>query len=216
MKQDHRSRRKRTDRQASSSAIGDAALTLFLRKGFRETTTDEIAALAGVSKQTIYRLFPDKEALFNALIRGSIEHARSFLRDAALAFDVSSDPRTVLQEVALKYVETTFQPKVLQLRRLVIAEAQRFPDLARTYYTEVPERTLAALADSFRRLAKQGALRVANPGAAARQFASLLIVLPLDRAMFGDPPTRAELKREALEGVDAFLAAYSAQTRRDR
>ena len=189
----------------------EAALTLFLRQGYRETTTDEIAALAGVSKRTIYHTFPDKENLFDTLVRGSIERAQSFLDDTSFALGGASDLRSAMQSVALKYVDTVFQSHVLQLRRLVISEANRFPELALSYYRQVPGRTIDSLAEDFRQLSKKGALRANDPGRMAQHFAALLIEHPLDMAMFGALTPIDELRKAALDGVDAFLAAYAAK-----
>jgi hypothetical protein len=62
------------------------------------------------------------------------------------------------------------QPQVLQLRRLVIGEAGRFPELGRTYYERGPERTVAALASWFQQLAERGRLRLDDPLIAANHF----------------------------------------------
>ena len=83
-------------------AIVDAATTMFLRKGYRDTSTDEIAALAGLSKQTIYRNFPDKHVLFDTIVRGVIDPLQSFLRDATLVLGATRDLRGDLREVAKK------------------------------------------------------------------------------------------------------------------
>jgi hypothetical protein len=104
------------------------------------------------------------------------------------------------------------QPRILQLRRLVIGEAGRFPQLGRTFYEQGPERTVDALATVFERLAERGALHADDPQLAAAHFNWLVMSIPLNRAMFlGDdrPPARAELNRYADAGARAFLAAYA-------
>jgi len=104
------------------------------------------------------------------------------------------------------------QPRILQLRRLVIGEAGRFPELGRTFYEQGPGRTIAALATVFARLAERGVLQLDDPQLAAAHFNWLVMSIPLNRAMFlGDdePPGRTELNRYADAGVRAFLAAYA-------
>jgi TetR/AcrR family transcriptional regulator, mexJK operon transcriptional repressor len=99
----------------------------------------------------------------------------------------------------------------VQLRRLVIGEAGRFPQLGRTFFELGPGRTIAALADTFERLAARGVLDVDDPRLAATQFNWLIMSEPLNRAMLlGDdgPPAPADLDRWALAGVRTFLAAY--------
>ena len=70
------STRRRTRSARKRSAILDAATTLFLRNGYRGTSMDEIAALAGVSKQTVYKHFADKESLFSEIVTGTVERRR--------------------------------------------------------------------------------------------------------------------------------------------
>ena len=62
------------------------------------------------------------------------------------------------------------QPRLMQLRRLVIAESSRFPELGRSFYEQGPGRTIAALAATFERLAARGLLAVDDPNLAAAQF----------------------------------------------
>jgi TetR/AcrR family transcriptional repressor of mexJK operon len=103
------------------------------------------------------------------------------------------------------------QPRMMQLRRLVIAEASRFPELGRTFYEQGPGRTISALATAFERLAARGLLQLENPLLAAAQFNWLIMSEPLNHAMLlGDdgPPDPADLERHADDGVRTFLAAF--------
>ena len=103
------------------------------------------------------------------------------------------------------------QPRLLQLRRLVIGEAGRFPELGRTFYERGPQRTVAALAAAFERLAERGVLQLDDPRLAAAHFNWLVMSAPINQAMLlGDDetPARADLDRYADSGVRAFLAAY--------
>jgi len=102
---------------------------------------------------------------------------------------------------------------VLRLRRLILGEAGRFPELARSYYERVPQRVYDALAALFSELRDEGRLRPEDPVLAAHHFAWLVLGLPLDRGMFMDtdhPPAAAELDRIADAAVTVFLAAYRA------
>ena len=103
------------------------------------------------------------------------------------------------------------QPRLMALRRLVIGEAGRFPELGRAFYERGAGRALALLAEAFERLSERGALRVDDPAIAAAHFNWLVMSAPVNRAMLlGDEaiPTPAELDRYADAGVRAFLAAY--------
>jgi TetR/AcrR family transcriptional repressor of mexJK operon len=195
---------------ASAGVIRDAATSLFLRRGYLGTSMEEIATLAGVSKQTVYTHFADKETLFTDLIQGATDRVDVFVEHLTAVLPDTDDVVADLRQVARRYLAQVLQPELLQLRRLVIGESGRFPELARTYYERAPERTLAALASCFGLLAERGLLRLDDPSVAAGHFAYLVLGAPLDRAMFcgtdGEPAP--DLERHADEAVRVFLARY--------
>ena len=208
---ERKARPRRAGRLASAGVIREAATTLFLRSGYLGTSMEEVATVAGVSKQTVYTHFADKERLFTDLILGATNRADDFLQYMTTVLQDTDDLETDLRQVARRYLGTVLQPELLLLRRLVIGESGRFPELAHTYYERAPERTLDTLASSFQRLAELGLLRLDDAPLAARHFAYLVLGAPLDRAMFcgGDGEmTPAELERQADAAVRAFLAAY--------
>ncbi|HEX2048903.1 MAG TPA: TetR/AcrR family transcriptional regulator [Acidimicrobiales bacterium] len=194
-------------------AILDAAATVFLRNGYVGTSMDEIAALAEVSKQTVYKHFSDKERLFTELVTTTVREASDPVHEEVLSLRDSGDVEADLRDVARRQLVKVMQPQVLALRRLVIGEVARFPQLGRTFYELGPGRTMAAMATAFERLAERGVLRVDDPSLAAEHFNWLIMSTPLNRAMLlGDdePPSRVELERYADAGVRVFLAAYPA------
>ena len=192
-------------------AILEAATEVFLRNGYLGTSMDEVAALARVSKQTVYKHFGDKERLFSEIVTGTVDEASDTVHSEVLELTDSGDVEKDLRDLARRQLELVIQPRILQLRRLVISEAARFPELGRTFYEQGPGRTIAALAAAFERLAAQGALQVDDPKLAAEHFNWLVMSIPLNRAMLlgqDEPLKRAELRRFADTGVRAFLAAY--------
>jgi TetR/AcrR family transcriptional repressor of mexJK operon len=191
-------------------AIMEAATTLFLRNGYQGTSMDEIAALAAVSKQTVYKHFADKERLFGDIILGITARAGEFAEVADRTLRDTDDLETDLRALARRYLATVMQPQVLRLRRLVIGEAGRFPELARSYYEHAQERVLTTLAARLRGLADRGLLRVDEPLVAASHLAFLVLGASLDKAMFrGDERAdAAELDHLADAAVRVFLAAY--------
>jgi TetR/AcrR family transcriptional repressor of mexJK operon len=200
----------RSDRKRR--AILEAGTTLFLRHGYRGTSMDEIAAIAGVSKQTVYKHFADKESLFSEIVISTVEEVAKPVHDEVLKLRDSGDLETDLRRLARQLLRRVMQPRILQLRRLVIGEAGRFPELGQTFYEQGPGRTIAALATVFERLADRGALRPGDPLLAAAHFNWLVMSIPLNRAMLlGDDesPATAELNRYADAGVRAFVAAYA-------
>jgi AcrR family transcriptional regulator len=193
-------------------AILEAGTTLFLRNGYRGTSMDEIAALAGVSKQTVYKHFADKESLFSEIVTSTVEEVAEPIHDEVLELQDSGDIEADLRGLARQLLGQVMQPRILQLRRLVIGEAGRFPELGRTFYEQGPGRTIAALATVFERLADRGVLQPDDPLLAAAHFNWLVMSIPLNRAMLlgeDELPASAELNQYADAGVRAFLAAYA-------
>lgn len=189
----------------------DAATSLFLRKGFSGTSVDDIAARAAVSKQTVYKHFVDKHQLFREIVLHVTERAEVFVHEIA-SRPWTGDLEADLRDLARRHLSAVVQPEVLQLRRLVIGEADRFPDLASSYYERGPRRVLAAIAGRFAELAEQGLLRIEDADLAANHFAWLVLAVPLDRAMFYGPSatlTDKELDRFADEAMRVFLSAYA-------
>jgi TetR/AcrR family transcriptional regulator, mexJK operon transcriptional repressor len=192
-------------------AIIDAADTLFLRHGYQSTSMDEIAALAEVSKQTVYKNFPDKEGLFTEIVLGTLDEAGEPFRELVEQLRHTTNLPADLRDVARQYLTTVMQPRVLQLRQLVIGEASRLPALAEAYYQRAPERTIRALAHCFEHLSGRGLLDAPDPLLAASHFAFLIVGRPLDRSLFCGPEsgyTPAELTALADAGTRVFLTAY--------
>ena len=205
---DRRSARKRR-------AIMDAATTLFLRDGYRSTSMDQVAADAVVSKPTVYSHFEDKEQLFREIVLGVTANAEQIitaLTSALYASDINTvaDLRIVLTDLARRYIDGVLRPNVLALRRLVISEAERFPDLARTYYEQAPSRAIVVIADALCGFENRGLLDLGDARLAAAQFAYLVLGIPQDRAQFcpTERPSPAERDLLATEAVRVFLAAY--------
>jgi TetR/AcrR family transcriptional regulator, mexJK operon transcriptional repressor len=108
---------------------------------------------------------------------------------------------------------------VVQLRRLVIAEANRLPALARLYYENAPSRTLNALAHGFGQLHDLDLLCAPDPPLAAEHFAFLIVGKPIDEALFiGGPRVLASIDADQYvrAGVQVFLAGYRAPARSSR
>lgn len=199
-------------------AILDATLSLFLEKGYSGTNTDEIAAVSSVSKQTIYRHFADKDDLVREAIKGVIATAEE---QGADAFDVlaeSDDLERDLRVFARRHIEDVIQPDIMRMRRRIIAEVDRLPDIALAWYEAAPKRAAEKLASCFERLRERGLLHMADPDLAAEQFNWLILSIPMNRAMF-DSASVADTTRHAdfaEAAVDVFLAAYGAASAQRR
>ncbi|MEV4219243.1 TetR/AcrR family transcriptional regulator [Nonomuraea sp. NPDC049725] len=191
--------------------IMDAAMEVFLRDGYVGAKTDEIAAAAGASKQTIYKHFGRKEQLFEEIVLDRLVGIDQIFKAAMTELATADDVETTLRAVAHKFVRALTQPSQLRVRRLVIAEAGRFPKLGRAYFEAGPERVHASLASCFEELARRGLLRIDDSLIAANHFTWLTTSIPVNKVMFcGDDVafTEAELDHYADSAVRVFLAAY--------
>ena len=193
-------------------AILDAALAEFLEHGYVAAGMDRIAARARVSKVTVYAHFADKRTLFEAVFTGAIAEAEragsAFVEALAESDDLPRDLRTF----ARRHIATVIAPHLVQLRRMLIGEAGRFPELARAWHRAAPERGHATLTAAITRLTERGLLRAPDPLLAAQHLNYLILSIPLNEAMFAvrESYDDAELHRWADEAVHVFLAAYTA------
>jgi TetR/AcrR family transcriptional regulator, mexJK operon transcriptional repressor len=201
--------------QRKRQAIAEAATEAFLGNGYTRTSMDDIARLAGVSKQTIYMHFSDKERLLFEVVMAIMTNASSPFDDDIHLLGDSEDLHADLCEHARQQLFVVMQPRPLQLRRLVIAESVTFPQLGRSFYDWGPGRTIKELTSVFRRLDKRGLLRAPDAARAASDFNWLIMSEPINKAMLlGDnqPPSRSSITRWADQAVRTFLAAYGAAT----
>ena len=193
------------------SAILDAALKVFLSSGYLGANMEEIAALSAVSKQTIYKHFSSKEALFVEIVNSMTDVASDTVHNQVPEIAYYKDIAEFLQIYAYRQLTVVLTPSLMQLRRLVIGEVARFPELARVLYERGPQRAIASLAQTFERLAGRGLLVMEDPLIAASHFNWLVMSEPLNKVMLlGDEaiPKPTVLRRYAAEGVRVFLAAY--------
>ncbi|MEO7135687.1 MAG: TetR/AcrR family transcriptional regulator [Vicinamibacterales bacterium] len=192
-------------------AVLDAATEVFLKGGYLGTNMDEIAALSGVSKQTVYKHFASKEALFVEIVSSMTGDTGDRVHNDAAELATDGDLAAYLEDYAYRQLVIVLTPLVMQLRRLVIGEVSRFPELAKVLYERGPLRAIGILAEMFERLAARGLLRIDDAKIAASHFNWLVMSHALNEAMLlGDAaiPRPAELRRQAAAGVKVFLAAY--------
>jgi AcrR family transcriptional regulator len=194
-------------------AILEAATEVFVRQGYLGATTDQVAAAASVSKQTVYKQFGDKQHLFAEVIgvttAGVVDRLTAVV---ARALGDVTDVRAALRDLAGGFLRGLLQPDVLRLRRLVVAEADRFPEVGRAWFEQGFDRALVVLGEALHRLEERGLLHdLGDPTLAAYQFAGLVMYLPMNQSMFagtGVLPPDDKLERIADSAVEVFLARY--------
>jgi TetR/AcrR family transcriptional repressor of mexJK operon len=194
----------------SRQLILEAARRVFLAEGYQAATVEQVAAEAGIAKRTIYNLYIDKESLFRATIFTAIAIAEGFA--AGLADEVRRSGATAadLVPIGRRLAEATLLGPALPLRRLLIMESTRFPELVAEYRARAPEAVMHALADLFADMTTTGILHASDPRLAAEHFAFLVMGADLDRGTFtGSVPSRTAVRARAAAGAEAFAAAYA-------
>ena len=194
--------------------IREAAIDTFLAKGYEGTTMEEIAAKAGVSKQTVYKHFTDKQHLFADIVLSTTDDMSALIGVIAEQLPATVDLSVDLEHLAETFLVALMQPRVLRLRRLVISSADRFPEISTAWYEKGFERVLAVLASSFQALADRRVLVVDDADAAAEHFVGMLFWIPVNKAMFtgdDDYASTHDLISVARKAAAAFVDAYRAR-----
>ncbi len=203
--------RRQFNRKAKERRILDAALSVFAATGYSGASMDAIAAEARVSKPTLYQYFGSKEQLFAAMMLEK--------RDEMLGVFDNPSPSLVrdLVDFAWHYAQTVMRPDLLSLARLIIGEAQRFPQIGRAYQASGPDHMLAGIMDYLTRRRSEGALDFADAELAAQDLWGLILSAPRTQALYIPDaiPDRAALARYINNGLRVFLKAYSAAPEAD-
>ncbi|MBN3949815.1 MAG: TetR/AcrR family transcriptional regulator [Nostoc sp. NMS7] len=161
--------------------ILQGAIRVFLKEGYARTSMDRVSAEAGVSKQTIYTHFQDKEGLFKALIeRLTLACFQSIFCTEKL----HGEPAILLRQVAEIYLtKVADNPDYLALLRLIITESQNFPELAKLYTETVVQRGRQMLSQYF---ASHPELGIIDPEAMAQIFfGSLVSYVIVQEVLYG-------------------------------
>lgn len=162
-----------TERNSKELAVLDAAKTIFLAHGFSAATTDMIQRAAGVSKATMYACFPNKEALFEAVIERQCAATTATIQ----AIEVSpGDLSRTLTNIGLAYLQIVLSPQGMALYRVVGAEAPRFPELGRRFFVTGPKGVIAMVARRLSEAAQAEEINIQPVGvdAAAALFVSMV------------------------------------------
>jgi len=188
-------------------AILEAARRQFLARGY-DASLEAVALDARVSRQTIYNLYGGKDELFVAVLANRAEQLTQPLAGASEAVS----PRAVLTELGRRFGEAFLSVESVQFQRAVLACAQRFPRLARSFYEAGPGKTLARLAAYVAAETRRGRLAAADPELAAEQFLGMLKGNLHTRLIFCEDLriAPAEMERRVQGCVEAFLKAHGA------
>jgi AcrR family transcriptional regulator len=203
------------DRELSDAAAArrqafiDAGREAFFAKGYAGTTMSSIAAAVGGSKTTLWTYFPSKEDLFAAVLDDLAEQYCE-------ALTVDLPPDAPLEPTLRRFLEalmrTILSEPIIELQRLVIGEATRFPHLAKMFFDRAPGPGRARVAAYLGAAMERGELRAGDPSRAVLELKALvssglhlfqLHNLPCDCS-------EAVIAREIDAALDSFLRAWRA------
>lgn len=180
-----------------------AAREAFMAEGYR-ASVDGIAARAGVAKQTLYNHFPSKDELFSESV-GLISAAITVSLDGQ-----TDDVRTTLLRFGATFRQKVHGTEGLAMFRTIMAEAARFPTLAKAFLAKGPEQTAARLADFLGRAMDAGRLRQDDPRFAAEMLVGMLHNIDHFRRLSSNTPLSEALEESRIgQIVDCFLRAYA-------
>ncbi|MCU0983740.1 MAG: TetR/AcrR family transcriptional regulator [Acetobacteraceae bacterium] len=180
----------------------EAAEAVFLRDGYAAAHMDDVARGAGMSKRTLYQVFPSKAALFEATVSAAL---------GPLALVPARPQEDDLEAALVAMIEAVgrhlLAPRQMALFRLVIAEVHRSPELAEAFHRVTVARGASSLQRLISAEIRRGRLRLTDAKAAARMLygaalgpAQLMTLLGLR-----EPPDEREISQLAREAVAVFL-----------
>jgi TetR/AcrR family transcriptional regulator, mexJK operon transcriptional repressor len=176
------------------------AFRLFLEKGWDGVSIEEISRQSGVTKGFIYARYTDKAALFVEAIERLMTDAMGTLH---LAEPLPDDIEAGLYEFGRKLLDLVLRPEALAFHRQFIAEAGRFPELAKLFLTRNRVRDL--IVEVLQTYADRGAIALADPRMTAEHFAILVVGIPRMLALLVGREAPAEEERRLRAAVRLFL-----------
>lgn len=186
-------------KDARPGELLDAALDLFVEKGYAATRVEEVAARAGVSKGTLFLYFPSKEDLFKAVVRESIAGRFSEWQHELDSFE--GDSEALLRRCYAVWWERIGSTRVSGITKLMVSEARNFPALARFYHQEVTEPGTALVRRILERGIARGEIRALDPQTGVYLVLAPMIFLTLwQNAMAPSLPGAAGLAGASREG----------------
>jgi TetR/AcrR family transcriptional repressor of mexJK operon len=188
---------KRPKSELKRQQILDAAIELFIEKGYAKTSMDLIAKNADVSKQTVYSHFGNKDELFFAAIEFRCESLQ-LLEIATLDF---SDVRSILITIARRFSQFVTSKEACAVHKICSFESNTYPQVSDIYYQAGPMKLISQLADLFKELNDRNVLAINNSWQAAIQFLNI---------MKGELWMQVEFnvkERISLEEADKYLCA---------
>jgi AcrR family transcriptional regulator len=169
-------------KEARPHELLEAALDLFVERGYAATRLDDVARQAGVSKGTLYLYFTNKEELFKAVVRENLFPVLTEAEEIIAQFDGSS--AELFREFILKWWEKIGDTKLSGITKLMMAESGNFPEVTQFYHDEVILRSNAIIIQMLERGIARGEFRRIDTANANRVICAPIIMLMLWKHSF--------------------------------
>jgi AcrR family transcriptional regulator len=170
-------------KDARPQELLEAALDLFVERGYAATRLDDVAARAGVSKGTLYLYFTNKEELFKAVVRENLFPVLTEAEGILVGFEGSS--AELFREFILKWWEKIGETKLSGITKLIIAESGNFPEVTQFYHDEVISRGNGLIIQMLERGIARGEFRPIDTEMATRVICAPIIMLMMWKHSFG-------------------------------
>jgi AcrR family transcriptional regulator len=192
---------------AKRRQIVEGARAVFLAQGFDAASMNDIARAAGVSKGTLYVYFKHKEQLFEAIV----EQECAGQAEGIFELDPNDhDVEAVLTRLGFAYIRFLCRPEKASAVRIVIAIADRMPELGRKFYESGPAKGIRKLAAYIGAQVEAGVLVVEDCEVAAAQLMEACQAMLFKSMVFNfiGEPSEEQIERVVTIAVKVFLAAY--------
>lgn len=187
-------------KEARPKELLASAIELFVERGFASTRLEDVARRAGVSKGTLYLYYANKEDLFKAVVRQTILPMIDDAETSVAEFEGHS--AELLRQVILSWWVRIGSTKASGISKLILAEADNFPELARFYQEEVMTRRMSMMSNMLERGVRRGEFREIDVAQTAQVLIAPLLMLSTWKHTIA-PCERCDLQPEAF--LEAFL-----------
>ncbi|WP_019616771.1 TetR/AcrR family transcriptional regulator [Psychromonas ossibalaenae] len=186
------------NKEKKRRVIIEAAQNIFLSEGYTLASMDKIAALAKVTKQTVYRYFPSKVDLFQATLNQMGEMQGGSFRSHLQ----KTDTNDALNEFAKGFIQAHLSSQHLATIRLLIAEGGKAPEITRSFCAVGPDQTAAQLSAFFTER-----LGIKDTESTVRLWISMLLAYRTGTLIGLESPTEQQIEEHARKATDFLLAA---------
>ena len=191
------------------AAFLKAARDVFLEYGYEAANMAEIVKRAGGSLSTLYAQFGGKKGLFEAMIDARVTDLTEQMH---IELAAHAPVREGLKRIGEAFLFRQIEAEALDVFRLMVAQAKKFPELAETWGKRAPEAVRRALAEYLMDRAKAGEIKISNPDMAAAVFFDLVRARIQFRALLmpSYQPTETEVRETVDRAVKVFIGGIEA------